>query len=727
MNRAAFLFSLVLVFGVARPGVSESPISFELDIQPILTARGCNAGACHGKARGQNGFQLSLLGFDADFDHGALTREARGRRLFPASPRQSLLLRKATGQTPHGGGRRLDADGRDYQTLLAWVEQGARRRLENEPHLQSISLSPQQQQLRPRQTERFRVTAHYSDGSTRDVTGRTAFQANEPAIVSVDDAGEFTAGDLPGEAAIMARYMDQIAVCRVLIPLPGNVPDQVYQQLPRNNFIDDLVWRKLKSLGLTPSPPATESTFLRRVYLDIIGRTPTPEEAREFLDDSREDKRARLVDRLLERPEYADRWANYWADLLRPNPYRVGIKAVLSYDNWIRERFRRNQPYDQFVRELVSAEGSTWTNGATVLFRDRRSPDEIATLVSQLFLGVRLECAKCHHHPFEKWSQHDFYSFSAYFAKIGRKGRGLSPPISGSEEIVMLGKKGDVKHPLSGEVLAPAPLFGEAANIEDGQDPRKALAEWIVSPKNHYFSEVIVNRVWSELMGRGIVEPVDDLRTSNPPSNGPLLKALAEEFRKQKYDLKQLIRTICLSQVYSLSSQPNDRNISDLRNYSRHYRRRLRAETLLDSVCDITGVPEKFSAMPAGSRASQIWTHRVSSLFLDTFGRPNPNEDPPCERSGESTVTQSLHLMNSPALQDKILSNSGRAALWAKSEKAPEHIVEELYLWIYCRYPDQQEKEIAKRWFEKEGVTKRAAIEDLMWALLNTPEFVFLD
>jgi hypothetical protein len=374
----------------------------------------------------------------------------------------------------------------------------------------------------------------------------------------------------------------------------------------------------------------------------------------------------------------------------------------------------------------VTAEGSTYHNGAVTLFRDRREPDEITTIVSQLFLGIRLECAKCHHHPFEKWGQEDFYSFAAHFARIGRKGTALSPPISGSEEIFFNVDSGTVAHPLTGEVLPPRPLFG-AAPAEPGEDPRMTLARWMTNPENPYFSQVIVNRVWADIMGRGLVEPVDDLRGTNPPSNGPLLEALSKAFVEQKFDLKQLIRTITSSYVYGLSSLPSERNISDTRNYSRHYRQRLRAEVLLDAVCDITEIRQPFSGVAPGSRAMEVWTHRTDSLFLDSFGRPDPNQDPPCERTGETTVIQVLHLMNSPELHSKVTSDAGRMARLAAGDLPPEKLVEELYLLVYARFPTDEERSVALKLFEDPQGNRRQAVEDLLWALLNTPEFVFKD
>ncbi len=718
---------LCLTAASAFAADEPAPVSFELDVMPILTSRGCNQGACHGKARGQNGFQLSLLGFDPQFDFAALTQNAKGRRIFPAAPERSLLLLKASGQLPHGGGVRLAQDGEDFAVLLRWLEQGYPRRLPDEPQLVRIEVSPTEKFLQPQQTQPLQVLAFYSDGSQRDVTSRSAFQSSEAAIVSVDTAGMMKAGALPGEASVMARYMYHIVTSKVAIPLADPPSAEFYAQLPRRNYIDDLVWKKLQSLGITPSEPIDDAKFLRRVHLDLIGRLPSPAETRNFLADQSSDRREKLVDALLKRPEYADHWSAKWADLLRPNPYRVGIKAVVNYDQFIRDSFRKNKPYDQFVRELITAQGSTWEDGQTVLFRDRRDPPEIATLISQLFLGIRLECAKCHHHPFEKWGQDDFYSFAAYFARVGHKGQGISPPISGGEEIVFLADKGSVKHPLTDAELSPRPLFGEAPAIEEDGDPREALAAWVTSRENPFFAQVIANRLWADLMGRGIVEPVDDLRTTNPPTNPALLEALAADLRDHKFDLKQLLRSICTSHVYSLSSLPSERNTGDRQNYSRHYRTRLRGETLLDAVLDITGQHEKFSAMPPQSRASQIWTTRVESIFLDTFGRPNPNQDPPCERSSDATVTQTLHLMNSPQLHSKVTADSGVAAKLAASNLTPEQIVEEIYLLVYCRLPTTEEAEIGRQLFAEKETTRRQVAEDLMWALLNTPEFNFKD
>jgi hypothetical protein len=706
----------------------KSPVTFERNVEPILTRAGCNAGACHGKARGQNGFALSLLGFDPTWDYDAIVKEGGGRRVSRVVPEDSLLLRKATAQAPHGGGLRLAPGSRAYETVLRWIAAGMPRTPPDAPRLTRIAVEPTERTLKRSEAFSLRVTAHFTDGSDEDVTALAAFASSESALVNVDAGGRVAAGPIPGDATISARFGGLFANCDVNVPLPGELPGARYDALPRSNFIDERVWTKLRKLGLLPSAPASDATYLRRAYLDVIGRLPSSDEVREFLADTSPGKRARLIDHLLDRPDYADHWANKWVDLLRPNPYRVGIKAVLNLDGWIRDAFRRNMPYDRFVYAIVTARGSTFEQGPATIFRDRREPEEIAPMISQLFLGIRLECAKCHHHPFESWDQAQFYEFAAYFARVGRKGTGLSPPISGGEEVVYTARSGSVKHPRTGRNLEPRPLYGSAPVSDDpDSDPREALTRWIIAPENPYFARVIVNRVWADIMGRGIVDPVDDLRATNPPSNGALLDALADDFRRHGYDLKHVIRTILTSSVYALSSEPNERNVADTRNFSRHYRQRLRAEVLLDAISDVTQVPDSFAAAPPGSRASAIWTHRVPSLFLDTFGRPDPNQDPPCERTGDTSVVQALHLMNSAELHKKVTNEAGRAARLSKEKHSPRAIVEQLYLLTYNRFPTEEESSVGVSLFKGPGSDRRMAVEDLLWALLNSAEFVFKD
>lgn len=725
------LLEMVALFIAFRPGPAvlaeqtNGKVTFEADIQPLLTRFGCNAGPCHGKSRGQNGFALSLLGFDSDFDYSAIVEETRGRRLFPSAPEQSLLLKKATGLMPHGGGKKFAVGSPSYELILSWIREGAPRTPPGAPRIVRVVTEPANQRLFPGGTFPLKVFAEYSDGKRRDVTDGAAFQSNDNTVASPGTDGVIKAGSLPGEAAIMARYMNQIAVCNVIIPMPGQVPEEEYNKLPRNNPIDQLVWDKLKLLGVTPSGTASEATFHRRAYLRIIGRLPTPEETRAYLADPGSQRREQLVDRLLNRPEYADFWANKWADLLRPNPYRVGMKATWNLDSWLRDAFRKNKPYDQFARELVTATGSTWKHGATVIFRDRPEPVEIASMVSHIFLGVRLECARCHHHPFEIWSQDDFYGFAALFARVGHEG-GISPPISGGEEIIFTAEAGQLKHGRTGNVVSPQLLGDRKIEPRVDQDPRQLLADWMTRKSNPFFARVMANRIWSEMMGQGIVEPVDDLRATNPPCNEPLLEYLAQDFRDQGYDIKKLIRRIALSQVFALASRPGSRNASDIHNFSRYYRQRMRAEILLDATNDVLGTEEKFDALPPGSRATQVWTHRVPSTFLDTFGRPDLNQDPPCERLADSTTPQILHLMNSPELNARLGQENGRPAKLAATKETPEKIVEEIYLLTLCRFPGDAEK---KKAVESLVINpnRRVAIEDLFWALLNNPEFFIID
>jgi hypothetical protein len=721
----AFAFTLLALSKVesAEPGNERVP-KFELDIQPILTARGCNSGPCHGKSRGQNGFALSLFGFDSDMDFDSLVKNARGRRISATVPEESLLLAKATGKEPHGGGIRLQPEDVDYQTLVRWLSHGAPRISAEDPTLSGIRMEPESRSLAPDETIDLRVIATYSDGSQQDVTGVSAFQSSDTGLLSVKK-GTLKAGRHSGEATIMARYMGRIATWSTAIVKERKIPASEYESLPRGNWIDDLVYQKLQSLDVLPSGSASDTTFLRRLYLDAIGRLPTPLEVEQYLNDSADRKRERWIDRVLDEPEYADYWANKWADLLRPNPYRVGIKATYSLDSWLRRAFRGNMPHDKMVRELLTAQGSTFRNGATTFFRDRREPEEITSVVSQLFLGVRLECAKCHQHPFEVYGQSDFYGLAAFFSKIGHKGVGLSPPISGGEEIFFVKSKGEVKHPLTQKVLPPKELLGESHELPEDSDPRESLADWLLSEDNPYFAKAAVNRLWAEVMGVGIVDPVDDFRATNPPSNIALLDRLAKHFHEVGFDNKKMLKTIFSSHVYGLSSLPNETNALDHRNFARHYRRRMRAEVLADALSDATGVPTNFPGVPYGTRAVQLWTFRIESELLDAFSRPDANQDPPCERITETTMSQSLHLMNSNQMQSRITSDEGNCAKWA-AESVPEVILRKVYLQLYSRLPTDDERSDLLRELDSRK-DKRKWIEDVVWSMINSPEFLFVD
>ncbi|HZK81699.1 MAG TPA: DUF1549 domain-containing protein, partial [Humisphaera sp.] len=629
-------------------------ISFAHDLLPVLSRAGCNAGSCHAKPQGQNGFKLSVFAYDPKSDYRAIVKGDRGRRVFAADPEESLLLKKPTMAVQHGGGERFKRGSTAYNLIAKWIEQGMAYSLPGDSALVSVDAYPPERRYRKGANQALLVIAHYADGSAVDVTDLADFKSNASEIAGVNDAGVISVKDLNGQAVVTARFMGEVAVSLVTVPADRLLPDSVYAALPANNFIDHAVHARLKDIGVAPSETCSDAEFIRRASIDAIGVLPTPDEAREFLADTNPDKRAKLVARLLEKPAYADYWATKWGDLLRPNHLRVGVKPVYLFDQWIRESLRQNKPYDQFVREILTASGNTHKYGPVVVFRDRREPADATTLVSQIFMGVRLECARCHHHPNEKWSQADFYQLAAFFAQMHRKGQGISPPISGEAEFIWFAPGGEVKHPLSGEIMRPKPPDGPVLDIPPDRDPREALADWLARPDNPFFARAAVNRVWGELFGRGIVHPVDDFRASNPPSNERLLNELARDFIEHHYDVKHLIRTIMASRVYQESSLPNESNVADTRNFSRSYRRRMPAEVLCDAVADVTGTTETFDGLAGESRAVQTWNNKLESNFLDAFGRPNSSADCPCDRDRGTSVVQMLHLMNSTQLQNRI-------------------------------------------------------------------------
>jgi hypothetical protein len=557
------------------------------------------------------------------------------------------------------------------------------------------------------------------------VTALADFSSTDKEMAKVDETGLVSVGQTSGEGVIVARFMGQVNISRITVPAEKELPDSIYAALPINNEIDRLVHARLKKLGLTPSDICTDSEFVRRASLDAIGRLPSIEQTREFLSNTNADRREKLIGALLEKPAYANHWAVKWGDLIRPNPSRVGVKPVYLLDLWLRESFQRNKPYDQFVRELLTAQGSTHKYGPVAIFRDKRDPVDASAFVSQIFLGVRMECARCHHHPNEKWSQADYYQLAACFGQMKRKGQGISAPISGEAEYFWFAPGGEVKHPVTSEVMKPKAPDGPLIDLLPQSDPRVALVDWMCQPANPFFARAIVNRVWAQFMGRGIVDPVDDFRASNPPTNEPLLDWLARDFVSHKYDLKHLMVTIMRSRTYQLSSIPNEHNIRDTKNFSRAYRRRLSAEVLLDAVCDFTGAAEKFDGLPPGSRAVETWNHKMESEFMDAFGRPNSSSECPCERDGKASVVQVLHLMNSNKLQSKIANAEGRAKKLADSKLTEREIVEELYVRAFSRMPTENEVRAAMKAFTGEGATRKLAIEDIIWALVNSPEFVF--
>lgn len=716
----------VVVRASAQSKTQEGPtVSFVRDVLPRMNKAGCGAGSCHAKPEGQNGFKLTVFSYDPKADYEEIVGDSRARRVFPASPRESLLIQKPTLAVAHEGGR-LFQEGSEMEALLIrWIREGMPFETPGEPSLSHVEVFPKDRRYHHGGLQQLRVHAVYADGSREDVTGLAQFESNDTEIVRVDDDGMLTVGQLTGQAVVVARFMGRVADSQVRVPAAELLPESRYADLPVANFIDKLAHAHLKRMGYLPSGIAGDAQFLRRAMLDAVGVLPKPDEVRAFLADSNPDKRKLAVQRILDHPAYADHWANKWADLLRPNPDRVGVKSIFVLDQWLRESFRQNKPYDQFVREILEVEGSNHQAGPAVIYRDRREPTELTTMFSQLFLGVRMECAKCHHHPNEKWAQEDFYQMAAFFGPVGQKGAGLSPPISAGKETFYFRPGGQVKHPVTAAVMTPkapdGPLFAGASS----EDPRRHLADWLLAPDNPFFAKAAVNRVWAIFFGRGMVEPVDDFRISNPCVNPELLDELAREFANAGYDFKWLMRTIMESNLYQLDSLPNDTNLSDTRNFSRSYRRRLPAEVLMDAVATATGVPDKFTATPIGSRASQAWSYKIESHFLNAFGRPNSSSDCPCERDLRLSVVQSLHLMNADSLQRKLTDPSGKAKVLADGALPPEGIVEELYLSTLSRPPSPDELNLALAAFAAEGATRQSACEDLLWALINTPEFVF--
>lgn len=726
---AAVLGSAVFAAAGASPDPqsrTDKPVSFLNEVMPIFAKAGCSSGGCHAKPEGQSNFKLSVFGYDPRADYHEVVSDVRGRRVFFAAPEQSLLLLKASARIPHEGGERLAVGSPWYRTVLAWIEQGAPMDPEEAPRVRRIQVTPATPVLQPGEKVRLGVTVELSDGSKRDVSAMALYQSNDKDLFSVDEAGVVSAGNARGDGVMVVNYMGLVDVVRAVVPPVKKLQHADFASFPVHNEIDARIYKRLESLGILPSGLCSDSEFLRRSSLDCIGKLPTAAQARAFLADSSPDKRSRWIDSLLRDPNYADHWAVKWGDLIRPNPYRVGVKPVFLLDQWLREAFHRNMPYDAMVRALLTAQGNSHQSGPVAVVRDKRDPVDAASFVSQIFLGVRLECAKCHHHPSEKWAQEDYYQLAAFFGKMRSKGQGISAPISGEAELWWHDDNGKgVTHPITDAPMVPKVPDGPEVPYQSGLDPRSALVDWMVHPGNPFFAKAIVNRVWNEFMGRGIVDPVDDFRVSNPPTNPELLDWLAADFVEHGFDLKHLMRRILESAAYQRSTLPNESNVADQRNFAKSLRRRLPAEVLLDAVGDFTGVRDAFTGLAAGSRAVQTWNHKLSSDFMDAFGRPNSSLECPCERERKPTLVQSLHLMNSTQLQTKLVSGSGRAAGWAASAKPLEEIVREIYLSAFSREPDTSEIEACAAHLSKPDVSKPEAFQDLLWALINSAEFVF--
>ena len=711
----------ITVEGVTR----QIPINFKNQIVPIFTKLGCNSGGCHGKASGQNGFKLSLLGFYPGDDYEFLVKEGRGRRLSPASPGESLLLLKAVGRSPHGGGKRMDVDSHEYRLIYRWVEQGMPRGSATDPVVSSIKCYPITRVMDRGSDQQITTLATYSDGTVEDVTRMALYEANDTEMAEATVTGLIKTLDLAGEVAIMARYQGQVSTFRATIPLGAAVAN-----LPaEKNLVDKAVFGKLKLLGIPASPVADDATFLRRVYVDVTGGLPNAGEVAKFLADQDPKKRDKAIDRLLDSSEYADYFTNKWNMVLR-NKKRGNddLGSTYAFYRWIWNSLYNNKPYAQFVREIIAASGQWTESPGVVWYREVDQVNEQVEDTAQLFLGLRIQCARCHHHPFEKWSQNDYYGFSAFFSRVGKKNVTLPGFVRTARDRRIIHNPGaaTAKNPRSGDNLKPTGLGSPALDIPADHDPRQYLADWMARKDNPFFAHALVNRYWKHFFDRGIVEPEDDMRATNPPSNPELLNGLAQHFIASKFDIKGLVRLICRSNTYQLSSLPNDYNLKDKQNFSRYYPKRLTAEVLYDAFHQVTASTQAYGGLPTGTRAVQLPDPSKGPYFLKVFGQPQADTACECERSQEANLAQSLHLLNSSEVQNKIAAGSGRAAkLAADKERPNQEKIKELYRWVYSREPDSVETKIALGHLAKHEKDTKVAWEDIIWALINTKEFLF--
>ena len=723
-----------------RPASEEPPIRFVADVVPILTKLDCNSGGCHGKATGQNGFKLSLLGFEPSFDHRAIVNEARGRRLFPSDAARSLLLMKAVGNVPHGGGRRLDAESDDYRVLRRWIAEGSTSPAQGEPTLERIELMPRQRVLKTESTQQLVVTAHFSDGASRDVTRQAIYESNDPAIASVGSSGLVATQSAQGLFAVMVRFGGKIATFHAATPYDSgeqrraivqrrldSLEERIVRPQSKTYLLDKFLIQQWRQLEIAPSNLASDEVFIRRVSIDISGTLPTSEEVQDYIDDKRPDKRERLIDRLLERPEYASYFAMKWGDILRNRGAGYSTRRQRSgtslFAGWIRDSIAANKPYDQFVSEVITSSGSQDENPPTVWHRSVRNQTDYVESVAQAFLGVRIQCAQCHLHRFERWSQSDYFGLAAVFSRIGRKG-GFSDAEVPTNEIIYLKDKGDVVHPRSGKLVAPKAPGGPSFEINQYADPRQSFAEWMTRADNPFFARTMANRMWAHFLGRGIIHPIDDARSTNPPSNPELLAALADDFVANGYDVKHLIRMICNSHAYGLETAPTDLNRHDTQTFARFYPRRLAAEVLLDAISQVLDAPTEFAKLPKGTRAIELPDENVPVSFLDVFGRPARTSACECERVDAPSLGQALTLINSQEVHRKLTAKDGYAAKLAANTAGPESNIKALFLRLLGRQPGADELEAASAFIESEE-DKAEAFRSLLWSLLATNEFMF--
>ena len=700
-------------------------VSFRHQVIAALNVGGCNAGACHGTPSGKNGFKLSLRGYDPPADYLQLSRDVLGRRADRLDPYASLFLLKALGRVPHEGGARFGHDTIAAEVVANWLAEGMQDDPKDLAPPAKIEVLPGSRVLKaPAKWQQLSVMGHFSGGVVRDVTRLTVFSSSDAAIAEVSPNGlvEFKQS---GEVAILCRYLEEMQAVRItyLEPREGFV----WSNPPETNYVDKLVFAKLKQMSIAPSDLCTDDEFIRRAYLDLCGLLPTGDEVTRFLADKAADKRAKLVDALLERPEYADFWALKWADVFRSSRKTIQLKGAHAFQTWLRGHIHSNTPFDGMIREMLTANGSTYANPPANYYRIAKDPTNLAETTAQLFFGVRMQCAKCHNHPFERWTQDDYYSMAAWFARVKVKKDSATPaanPQTPTAEVIYSVRDGEITQPRSQKVMPPKFLGGVVPQIAPGRDRRDVFAEWLTSQDNPFFAKSVANRIWYHLNGKGIVDPVDDFRDSNPSCNDELLDALGKDFASSKFDVKKLVRTIMNSRTYQLSAQPNDFNKDDAKYFSHAVTKLLTAEQLLDALCDVTAVPEKYAGLPAGTRAIQLPDGEVNHPFLKTFGQPARELACECERESDSNLAQALQLINGPTINEKIRNPNNRLGKLLAAKKSDKEILDELYLATLSRLPGDAERQPAMSHVNK-NTDKRRAWEDVMWALLNTREFLF--
>jgi len=701
---------------VVKQATADPAISFQQDVMPVLLKAGCNTGSCHGAKLGKDGFRLSLFGYDPQGDYHNLTREISGRRINLALPAESLMITKSTGVVPHTGGGRFKADSEYNATLMRWVESGALNDPGAVPKVVSLEIYPKGAVLNGQgTTQRINVRAKYSDGTDRDVTSLAKFSSSNENSATITQEGTVTA-EKRGEAFVMARF-DTHTVGTHFIVLPKDLKF-AWNDVPAFNYIDESMHKKFKKLRINPSDICSDDQFLRRATLDITGVLPTAEEFQAFMSDSDPKKRDKLVDELLTRKEFVEIWVMKWAELLQIRTTRqVSYKAMLRYYNWLQARIASNVPMDQMVQELLGSNGGTFANAATNYYQNETNTQKVAENVAQVFLGMRIQCTQCHNHPFDRWTMDDYYSFAAFFSQIGRK-RGEDP----REMIIFNSGGGEVRHPVGNRVMQPKFLGGETPDVK-GKDRRVVMAKWLASSDNPYFARNLANIVWAHFLGQGIVNEVDDVRVSNPAVNPELMDALAGHFTEYKYDFKKLVRDICTSRTYQLSTQTNETNASDTVNFSHGSLRRLRAEVLLDTISQVTDTKNKFSGLPMGARAVQIANGNTSTYFLTAFGRAKRESVCACEVKMEPNLSQALHLLNGDTIQSKIASGKLVERLLAEGKTAPQ-VIEALYIRCLTRKPTAKELASLAAVLAEQKNDKQV-LEDVFWALLNSREYVF--